>query len=81
MLTKRAHILFEPETWQLLGQVSDDLDISIGQAVRQAIKKTYIKQNTKLTTNQLLSDIKKLGSQINTKNINYKVLINHGRKY
>ncbi|MEA3355192.1 MAG: hypothetical protein U9Q63_01770 [Patescibacteria group bacterium] len=81
MLTKRAQILFEPETWQLLQQVSSAKNISTSKLIRQTIAKTYHKKSTKLTSEQLLSDIKKLGKQVNTKNINYKELINYGRKY
>ena len=81
MLTKRTQILFEPETWQLLQQVSRAKNISTGELIRQSVAKTYLKKDAKLITKQLLLDIKKLKPKINTKNINYKELINHGRKH
>lgn len=83
MLTKRAHILFEPSTWDLLNHISNTQDISIGQAVRKAVNKTYLKTNQSLTRKQLVKRIKANHKLLNNpeKPIDYKALINHGRKY
>ena len=83
MLTKRAQILFKPETWQLLQQVSRANNVSTSELIRQSVIKTHLNKNTKLTNKQLLADIKKTWKSIKNpqKPIDYKALINHGRKY
>ena len=79
MLNKRTNILFDQATWNLLEQLSASREVSIGQLVRKAVNKLYKPQTTATTI--LLDRIKELGKKVNTKNINYKELIEYGRKY
>ena len=81
MLTKRTQILLEPQTWELLQQVSIAKNISIGKAVRIAVKNQYKKQT--LSRKQLVNSIKANHKLLLNphKPLDYKALINHGRKY
>ena len=81
MLTKRTNILFDPQTWSLLQQVSSQNKISIGEIVRRSVKEKYLKPNQALARTNLLESIAKNGKKINTKNINYKALISYDRKH
>jgi|APSaa5957512622_1039677.scaffolds.fasta_scaffold12531_4 hypothetical protein len=79
MLTKRAQILFEPETWQILQQVATAKNISTSELIRQTLEKTH---KAGPASNKALQAHKTiLKTRISSKNIDYKALIEHGRKY
>lgn len=80
MLTKRTNILFDDFTWNTLKQVAVVENTSIGQLVRNAVKNTYLKQQQVDSRQQLMNSIKTLAKNVNTTRINYRKLINDGRK-
>jgi len=82
MLTKRTQILLEPQTWEMLQQVAAAKNISIGETVRKAVKKTYSKK-TLSPTQEVIKSIKSNWKYVKNpkKPIDYKALINHGRKF
>lgn len=81
MLTKRVNFLFEEETWKMLQDLSVLENLSIGELVRRAVKKTYAdKDDARLKRiNQACGEIERVRTL--QKNIDYKELINAGRKY
>ena len=81
MLTKRTNILFEENTWKMLTSLAARQDKSIGELVRIAVKRTYIQDDKKTTRSQVLRTIRKIRPQALSGKIDYKELINAGRKY
>lgn len=80
MLNKRAQILFDQSLWQTLVDISDAKEISIGQLVREAVgekyqKKHILEQREKAIESTLFNRL------VSKKKIDYKELINYGRKY
>ena len=81
MLTKRVNFLFEEETWRMLVDRAEIEQVSIGELVRKAIKKTYEnKGGARLKRIQAAHKWILANRQVQ-KNIDYKALINAGRKY
>ncbi len=44
MLTKRTQILFDKQLWNTLVQIAKTNNTSVGELVRSAVKKQYIKE-------------------------------------
>ncbi|MBU2052085.1 hypothetical protein KKH13_02660 [Patescibacteria group bacterium] len=81
MLTKRVNFLFEEETYQMLQEQAAIERVSIGELVRKAIKKTYVDKDSARLKRiaRACREIEKI--RVVQKNIDYKALINAGRKY
>lgn len=79
MLTKNAHILFDPQEWMLLTRIATEQNSSVNQLVRKAVQTTYLKSARNLRVAAAVDRIRKIRPHI--KGINYKELINYGRKY
>ncbi|MDZ7586679.1 MAG: hypothetical protein U0946_02900 [Patescibacteria group bacterium] len=79
MLTRRVNFLFEEETWQMLQERAVLESISVGDLVRRAVKKTYAGDNKQQKIAKAIQDIRRIRKVF--KNIDYKELINAGRKY
>ncbi len=79
MFTKRTNILLDQSLWQQLARLAQVKKTSIGELIRKAIEQTYFnndkRESMKAAYEEILR-IRKVG-----KNIDYKELINHGRKY
>lgn len=84
MLTKRTHILFDEETAHMLASLADRKQTSVGDLVRRAVEKAYriekkqVLNQRKKAVRQLFAWQKKIGT---FKNIDYRALIEHGRRY
>jgi hypothetical protein len=82
MLTYRTNVLLDKDDHSTLSYLASKENKTISQLIRHAIKITYSDDFDPLKKRKkLLSDLKKLGRQVNTKNINYKELAHHGHKY
>jgi len=79
MLTKRVNFLFEEETYRMLQERAVTESISVGDLVRRAVKKTYAGDNKQQKIAKAIQDIRRIRKVF--KNIDYKELINAGRKY
>jgi len=79
MLTKRVNFLFEEATWQMLQERATLESLSVGDLVRRAVKKTYAGDNKQQKIAKAIQDIRRIRKVF--KNIDYKELINAGRKY
>ncbi len=79
MLTKRVNFLFEEETLQMLRERAAVEQESVGELVRRAVKKTYVGENKQQKIAKAIQDIRRIRKVF--KNIDYKELINAGRKY
>lgn len=84
MLTRRTHILFDEDTALMLTSLAQKKRTSVGSLVRWAVRKTY--KDVRLTrlemrqkaVAELMAWQKKIGT---FKNINYRTLIEDGRRF
>jgi len=78
VLTKRTNILFNDDLWDLLTSVASREGYSVGEVVRRAISKVYREDNKQ--KEKAFETIKKF--RVKQKGVvDYKTLINDGRKY
>ncbi len=80
MLQKRTNILFDQEMWDLLVALSGEENKSVGKLVRQAVEKTYKKKKEKMSREKAIDEILALRKHFKG-SLDYKELIEHGRKY
>lgn len=80
MLTKRTNILFDNNLWDLLTSVARREKSSVGEVVRKAVSKVYTEGNLIERKKKAFETIKKF--RVKQKGVlDYKALINDGRKY
>lgn len=80
MLNKRTNILFDENLWKTLTQEASRQGISVGKLVREAVSKMYSRDEELEERQKALEHILKI-RKISKTPIDYKALINHGRKY
>lgn len=80
MLTYRTHILLDHETSQTLKRLAKIQKTTVGKLVRVAIKKTYLTPDPYSDRKFALKQIYKIRPQVSKKTIDYKALIDYGRK-
>jgi len=83
MLTKRTNLLLRKTDYQFLQLLARKQEVSIGELIRRAIDKTY-KERLSFTLEQRkkeVAGIKRLWEKIQLKKVDYKSLIEYGRKY
>jgi hypothetical protein len=80
MLTKRTNILFDNDLWDVLTSVARREKTSVGEVVRKAISKVYTEGDLIAQTKKAFETIRKF--RVKQKGVlDYKALINDGRKY
>ena len=80
MLNKRTNILFDNDLWDLLTSVARREGSSVGEVVRKAVKKVYKESNLTERKIKAFDTIRKF--RVKQKGtVDYKFLINAGRKY
>ena len=80
MLTRRTNILFDDDLWDLLTSVARREKSSVGEVVRKAVSRIYAEGNLIERKKMAFETIKKFrGKQKGI--VDYKALINDGRKY
>jgi len=72
--------LFDEKLWQTLTSEAKERKTSIGKLVRQAVEKAYVVDEELQERKKALEDILKI-RKVSKKRIDYKFLINYGRKY
>lgn len=80
MLNVRGQILFDKNLWGLLHRISKTKKTSIGSLVRQAVKKTYLKTVDLEARRKAIEEIERIRPHFKGK-LDYKEMINYGRKY
>lgn len=80
MLTKRTNILFEEEMWAKLLTLSKFKKVSVGDLVRNAVIGTYFDNKEQFDRAEAIDKIMAIRKTFKGK-IDYKKLINAGRKY
>lgn len=81
MLTKRAQILFDEGLWKKLVQLAQAQKTSVGQVIRATITEKYGQEAGLSERKQLLEEIESIRPKPLRGKIDYKALINYGRKY
>ena len=80
MLTRRTNILFDDDLWDLLTSVAKREKSSMGEVVRRAVSKAYRDDNFIEQKKKAFETIKKF--RVRQRGlVDYRALINEGRKY
>lgn len=79
MLAKRTNILFEDNMWTKLVALSQRKEKSVGDLVRLAVRKVYFSDIDINSRARVIDKILKTRKIV--KGINYRELIDAGRKY
>lgn len=80
MLTKRTNILFSQEQWKKIQNLARKQQVSIGSLVRKAIDQMEESDEILKKREEAYDHILKIRKRQKGK-IDYKELINYGRKY
>ena len=80
MLNKRTNILFDDKLWRTLTDEAGKRKTSVGKLVREAVAKVYLRDEELEERRKAFDDILKIRKVSKTR-IDYKALINYGRKY
>ncbi len=80
MLNKRTNILFDDKLWQVLTRKAKTNKTSVGELVRKAVKQTYLGEKDQKTIAKAIETTKKIRKTFKGR-VDYKELINYGRKY
>lgn len=80
MLTKRTNILFDEELWKILVAEAAKRKTSVGDLVRFAARKVYDADQKTSARQRAGEEIRKIRVFQKGK-VDYKELINYGRKY
>lgn len=80
MLTKRTNILFDENIWKKLTDLAKSQGISVGNLVRKAVEEKYSEKDSLEARKKVIEHIEKIRPHFKGK-LDYKALINHGRKY
>lgn len=81
MLTHRTNLLLEEMDYMTLSALSRQTGSTVGELIRAAIRKQYKRDDMIKNRKRILRSIERLSKQANTKGIDYRALINDGRKY
>lgn len=80
MFNVRAQILFDEKLWQTLHHLSKTKKTSISKLVRDAVEKSYMKDVDMEERRRAIEDIERIRPHFKGK-LDYKAMINYGRKY
>ena len=79
-LTHRTNLLLTANDYQILSRLAEEKNETMAALIREAVRKVYqIKHKNQ--TAKTLKELKQLGQKAKTESIDYKKLINSGRKY
>lgn len=80
MLNRRTNVLLSEPDYTLLSRLASADGRTVGELIRQAIRKTY-RHNNHLSCRKIALDkIRQLAKSVDTRGINYRQLIEDGRK-
>lgn len=80
MLTKRTNILFDETLWRRLTKLAAAKQMSVSNLIRDAVEEKYAEEAQLEEIRQAIHDIRRIRPRFKGK-IDYKALINYGRKY
>ena len=80
MLNKRAQILFDKDRWNKLTKIAKSQNTSVGDWVRKAVDKEFERIQELEQRRRVIDDIRRIRPAPFKGKIDYKALINYGRK-
>jgi len=80
MLTKRTNILFDDKLWKVISNRARREKTSVGNLVRTAVRTVYDQKESVDEKTKAFEEIIQ-ARKLSKKVVNYKELINYGRKY
>ena len=80
MLTKRTNVLLDETDYSMLVALANSQERTMGDLIRKAIQKTY-KTKTKNVRREAFGELRTLAKGIDMSGVNYKDLVDDGRKY
>ena len=81
MLTKRTNVLLSEPDHALLSYLASQNGQTMSELIRAAVRKTYRTKKHQATRRQILQDINRLTKNVKLGPIDYRQLIEDGRKY
>lgn len=81
MLTKRTNVLLTEEDYTMISILAKNSGKTMGELIRHALKKTYKKRRGLTANEKAFKEIAKITKGLDFSGIDYKELINYGRKY
>lgn len=81
MLNKHAHILFNNQFWVTLKSLAEAKKTSVAKLVREAVTEKYAKETELETKRKAIESILKHRPAPVKGRIDYKALINYGRRH
>jgi len=79
MLNKRTNILFDENLWKILTTVASRRKTSVGRLIREAVAKIYTSDEELEERKKAFEEILRI-RKVSKRRIDYKALINYGRK-
>lgn len=80
MLNRRTQILFSKDYWNKLNKKAKAQNTSIGDIVRKAVERDFEMEKELEQRKRVIEDIKRIRPAPFKGRIDYKALINYGRK-
>ncbi len=81
MLTKRTNILFDEKLWQEISKLAKKEKTSVGSIVRSAVKERIENEEILAKRRKAIDEIERIRPKPFKGKVDYKELINAGRKY
>jgi hypothetical protein len=81
MSIKRAHILFDIQLWTILTTLAEARKTSVAKLIREAVAEKYAREDELSTRRKAIESILKHRPTPVKGKIDYKALINYGRRY
>ena len=81
MLTKRTNLLLSEPDYYLLAHLASQTGKTMGELIRLAVRQTYQDKKHMASRRQILQNIDRLTKGLKLGPINYRKLIEDGRKY
>lgn len=81
MLNKRAQILFEKKEWKAVTALAKKRKTSASAIIRGIIKDINLQEEKEIRVHKAIENIRKIRPRPVKGKIEYKELINYGRKY
>ncbi len=81
LLTRRTNVLLDEESYAILSMCSQNEGKTLGELIRAAINKTYKAKKILNVNEKAYRMINKATKGLSFSGIDYKALINYGRKH
>ena len=81
LLTRRTNVLLSEADYAMLSALARNSNKTMGELLRHAVKKTYKVKKGLTSTQKAFKEIRKITRGMDFSGMDYRALINDGRKY